>query len=385
MDLELKDKVAIVTGGSQGIGKAAALRLAAEGASVVIAARGRELLDQVAAEIRAAGGSVAAVQADVSRAEDCARLVAEAVKAFGRLDILVNNAGTSATGEFESVTDEHLAGGLRAEAVRRDPARAPRDPAHEAAGRRAHRQHHQYRRQAAARQVDADHGHARRGPRVHQGAVEGVRAAPDPGEHHLHRPGARRAARNEGGQGRHRAGAVLRRHGRRTSRSGASGAPRKSRTRSPFSPRARRATLPAAASTWMAALRPCCSGKLRIDIIRETASMSKAFDLAGRVAIVTGGNGGIGLGMATGLAQAGAALVIAGRNAAKNAAAVKALRGAGREGRGGRGRRDRAGRVPRAGRGRARALRPARHPRQQRRHQHPQAAAGLHAGGMEDR
>ena len=53
--------------------------------------------------------------------------------------------------------------------------------------------------------------------------------------------------------------------------------------------------------------------------------MSKAFDLAGRVAIVTGGNGGIGLGMATGLAQAGAALLIAGRNPAKNAAAVKAL------------------------------------------------------------
>jgi NAD(P)-dependent dehydrogenase (short-subunit alcohol dehydrogenase family) len=106
MDLELKDKVAIVTGGTQGIGKAAALRLAAEGARVVIAARGRELLDQVAGEIRAAGGSVAAVQADVSRAEDCARLVAEAVQAFGRLDILVNNAGTSATGEFESVTDD---------------------------------------------------------------------------------------------------------------------------------------------------------------------------------------------------------------------------------------------------------------------------------------
>jgi NAD(P)-dependent dehydrogenase (short-subunit alcohol dehydrogenase family) len=106
MDLQLKDKVAIVTGGSQGIGRATALRLAEEGASVVIAARGRELLDQVALEIRAAGGRVAAVQADVSRAEDCARLVAEAVKAFGRLDILVNNAGTSATGEFESVTDD---------------------------------------------------------------------------------------------------------------------------------------------------------------------------------------------------------------------------------------------------------------------------------------
>src|ERR1035437_3584573 len=53
--------------------------------------------------------------------------------------------------------------------------------------------------------------------------------------------------------------------------------------------------------------------------------MSNPFDLSGRVAIVTGGNGGIGLGMATGLAHAGAALAIAGRNAGKNAAAVKAL------------------------------------------------------------
>ena len=106
MDLELKNKVAIVTGGSQGIGRATALRLAAEGASVVIAARGMELLQQVALEIRAGGGSVATVQADISRAEDCARLVAEALQAFGRLDILINNAGTSARGEFESVTDD---------------------------------------------------------------------------------------------------------------------------------------------------------------------------------------------------------------------------------------------------------------------------------------
>jgi 3-oxoacyl-[acyl-carrier protein] reductase len=106
MDLELKDKAAIVTGGTQGIGRATAMRLAKEGARVVIAARGRERLDAVAAEIRAAGGAVAAVQADVGKPEDCKRLVAEALKAFGRIDILVNNAGTSSTGEFESVTDE---------------------------------------------------------------------------------------------------------------------------------------------------------------------------------------------------------------------------------------------------------------------------------------
>jgi NAD(P)-dependent dehydrogenase (short-subunit alcohol dehydrogenase family) len=106
MDLELKDKAAIVTGGTQGIGRATALRLAKEGARVVIAARGKERLDAVAAEIRAAGGAVAAVQADVGKVEDCKRLVAEALKAFGRIDILVNNAGTSSTGEFESVTDD---------------------------------------------------------------------------------------------------------------------------------------------------------------------------------------------------------------------------------------------------------------------------------------
>ena len=105
MDLKLGDKVAIVTGGTQGIGKATAIVLAKEGACVVIAARGHELLETVAAEIRAAGGKVAAIQADVSKPEDCERLIAGALAGFGRIDILVNNAGTSATGEFESVTD----------------------------------------------------------------------------------------------------------------------------------------------------------------------------------------------------------------------------------------------------------------------------------------
>src|SRR5262249_54258084 len=56
-------------------------------------------------EIAKAGGRAAAVQADVAKAADCERVIAEALKAFGRIDILVNNAGTSLTGEFESVTD----------------------------------------------------------------------------------------------------------------------------------------------------------------------------------------------------------------------------------------------------------------------------------------
>ena len=106
MDLGLKNRVALVTGGSQGIGKACAMRLAEEGATVVIAARGRELLDQVAADIRAAGGKVLAIVADVSQDTECARIIQEILKAYGRIDILINNAGTSATGEFESVTDK---------------------------------------------------------------------------------------------------------------------------------------------------------------------------------------------------------------------------------------------------------------------------------------
>jgi len=105
MELGLKGKAAIITGGTQGIGRATAMALAREGAAVAIAARGRELLDKTTEEIRAAGGKVVAIQADVSKAADCERLVADTVKAFGRLDILVNNAGSTATGEFASVSD----------------------------------------------------------------------------------------------------------------------------------------------------------------------------------------------------------------------------------------------------------------------------------------
>ena len=105
MKLNLHNKVAIITGATQGIGLATAQMLAVEGACVVISARGRERLDRVIATIRAAGGQALGVQADIGQEADCVRVVQEALAAFGRVDILVNNAGTSNRGAFESVTD----------------------------------------------------------------------------------------------------------------------------------------------------------------------------------------------------------------------------------------------------------------------------------------
>ena len=106
MDLGLHGKVAIITGGTQGIGRATAEQLAAEGACVVIVARGQARLDEVASAIRASGGKVHPVAADVAQPDAASRIVSAAIQAFGAIDILINNAGTSATGAFESVTDE---------------------------------------------------------------------------------------------------------------------------------------------------------------------------------------------------------------------------------------------------------------------------------------
>ena len=107
MDLGLQGKVAIVTGGSEGIGKAAAASMAAEGASVLIAARRVDVLEAAATEIREqTGGNVTAVPTDVMDPEQVESLIQRAVDDHGRLDILVNNAGTSAGGAFLGVTDE---------------------------------------------------------------------------------------------------------------------------------------------------------------------------------------------------------------------------------------------------------------------------------------
>jgi len=92
MDLGLRDKVAIVTGASRGIGRAIALGLAGEGCHVVLCARGEERLLEAAREVEAKGVRALPVVADIVRAEDMERLVQAAADAFGRVDILVNNA-----------------------------------------------------------------------------------------------------------------------------------------------------------------------------------------------------------------------------------------------------------------------------------------------------
>ncbi len=91
--MRLKDKVALITGGTSGIGEATALLFAAEGARVAITGRNEQRGSAVVDKIKQAGGDAIFIRTDVSRAEDCRRAVEETIRAFGRLDILFNNAG----------------------------------------------------------------------------------------------------------------------------------------------------------------------------------------------------------------------------------------------------------------------------------------------------
>lgn len=105
--LGLQNKVALVTGGSDGLGRATAERLAEEGCKVVICGRREAHLGGVANSIASASGSeVVAIAADVSKSDDIDALVDATVGRFNTIDILVNNAGTSAAAGFSDVTDE---------------------------------------------------------------------------------------------------------------------------------------------------------------------------------------------------------------------------------------------------------------------------------------
>jgi 3-oxoacyl-[acyl-carrier protein] reductase len=106
---KLKDKVAIVSGASKGIGASIAKQFAREGAAVVVNyASSKQGADEVVTEITSKGGRAIAIQADFSKPVDIDRLFVETEKAFGKLDILVNNAGVYEFSPVEEVTEEHF-------------------------------------------------------------------------------------------------------------------------------------------------------------------------------------------------------------------------------------------------------------------------------------
>lgn len=102
--MELSDRVAVVTGGSTGIGRATARELALEGARVAICARTGEDLEEAAGEIRSEGGAVLPLTADVSRPEDVRRLARRVRDELGPADVLVNNAGIGVFGALEDLS-----------------------------------------------------------------------------------------------------------------------------------------------------------------------------------------------------------------------------------------------------------------------------------------
>jgi NAD(P)-dependent dehydrogenase (short-subunit alcohol dehydrogenase family) len=104
--MRLKDKVALITGGSSGIGRETSLLFAAEGASVVVVDLNDEAGKKVVSEIEAAGGKAVYVHADVSKAADCENMVKVAEQTYGKLNIMFNNAGISHADDDNAMTTE---------------------------------------------------------------------------------------------------------------------------------------------------------------------------------------------------------------------------------------------------------------------------------------
>jgi NAD(P)-dependent dehydrogenase (short-subunit alcohol dehydrogenase family) len=109
VDLGISGRVALVTGGSKGIGRAIAAGLAGEGCRIAIAARGAEALRETAEALGAKGAEVLSVSADLAEADAPGRVVEAVVARFGRLEILVNNAGAIRGGDFLTTPAEHWA------------------------------------------------------------------------------------------------------------------------------------------------------------------------------------------------------------------------------------------------------------------------------------
>ena len=107
MDARMDGRIALITGGSEGLGRAMAETFARAGADVAITARRADVLQRTAEELRqATGRRVEGFAADVSIAHEVESLWSAVIGAFGRVDVLVNNAGTSRTGAFEDITDD---------------------------------------------------------------------------------------------------------------------------------------------------------------------------------------------------------------------------------------------------------------------------------------
>lgn len=107
IEMRMDGRCALITGGSLGIGFAAAMNFVRAGADVAIVARRPDVLEEARLKLADAGdGKVVAIAADVCKAEDCARIFEEAEKQLGQVDVLCNNAGTHANGPFEAATDE---------------------------------------------------------------------------------------------------------------------------------------------------------------------------------------------------------------------------------------------------------------------------------------
>lgn len=104
--MRLRDKVALITGGTSGIGRAGAILFAREGAAVAFTGRDEARGRAVEQEIRAEGNRARFIRADVTSAEDCRRAVAETLEAFGGLDVLFNNAGVYVAGDVTECTEE---------------------------------------------------------------------------------------------------------------------------------------------------------------------------------------------------------------------------------------------------------------------------------------
>ena len=117
-DRALRDKAALVTGGSSGLGRATAVALARAGADVALAPRSAEELESAEREISKTGGQALVLPVDLAKADEAARAVERTAEAFGRLDVLVNAAGTDAPGPVEELDvegwDRTLAVNLRA-------------------------------------------------------------------------------------------------------------------------------------------------------------------------------------------------------------------------------------------------------------------------------